>query len=87
MMPALSYVPRMGTQVPLEIVHFGDAAGEGNLYDDDGETFDYEAGKCGLWRASVTQQIDGSYVGQLTGPADKPQAYSAVTWCFAQTRL
>ncbi|KRE83824.1 ABC transporter substrate-binding protein [Paenibacillus sp. Soil766] len=87
MMPALSHVPPLGTQVPLEIIHFGDAAGEGNVYDDDGETFDYETGLCGLWKATVTQHADGSYAGQLTGPTDKPQAYSAVTWRFAQTHL
>ncbi|NOU64223.1 DUF5110 domain-containing protein [Paenibacillus sp. LMG 31461] len=87
MMPALSHVPPLGTQVPLELIHFGDAAGEGNLYDDDGESFDYEAGVCGLWKATVIQHTDGSYEGQLTGPTEKPQAYSTVTWRFAQIRL
>jgi alpha-glucosidase (family GH31 glycosyl hydrolase) len=87
MMPALSHVPPLGTQVPLELIHFGDAVGEGNLYDDDGESFDYEAGVCGLWKATVIQHIDGSYEGQLTGPTEKPQAYSTVTWRFAQIRL
>ncbi|NQX59433.1 TIM-barrel domain-containing protein [Paenibacillus qinlingensis] len=87
MMPALSHVPPIGTQVPLEIVHFGDVPGEGNLYDDDGETFDYEAGVCGLWTAKVTRDADGTYKGQLLGSTEKPQAYSAVTWRFAQIRL
>lgn len=87
MMPALSHVPPLGTQVPLELIHFGDAVGEGNLYDDDGESFDYEAGVCGLWKATVIQHSDGSYEGQLTGPTEKPQAYSTVTWRFAQIRL
>ncbi|MGO4499431.1 TIM-barrel domain-containing protein [Paenibacillus sp. 2RAB27] len=87
MMPALSHVPPLGTQVPLELIHFGDAVGEGNLYDDDGESFDYEVGVCGLWKTTVIQQTDGSYKGHLTGPTDKPQAYSTVTWRFAQIRL
>lgn len=87
MMPALSHVPPLGTQVPLELIHFGDAVGEGNLYDDDGESFDYETGVCGLWKATVTQEADGSYEGRLTGPTEIPQAYSTVTWRFAQIRL
>jgi alpha-glucosidase (family GH31 glycosyl hydrolase) len=87
MMPALSHVPPLGTQVPLELIHFGDAVGEGNLYDDDGESFDYEAGVCGLWKATVIQHPDGSYEGQLTGQTEMPQAYSSVTWRFAQIRL
>ncbi|KRE57671.1 ABC transporter substrate-binding protein [Paenibacillus sp. Soil750] len=87
MMPALSHVPPLGTQVPLELIHFGDAVGEGNLYDDDGESFDYETGACGLWKATVTQEADGSYEGRLTGPTEIPQAYSTVTWRFAQIRL
>lgn len=87
MMPALPHIPPVGTQVPLEIIHFGDEAGEGHVYDDDGETFDYEAGVCGLWTAKVTRDIDGTYKGQLLGSTEKPQAYSAVTWRFGQTRL
>lgn len=87
MMPALSHVPPLGTNVPLELVHFGDGMGEGNLYDDDGESFDYEQGKFGWWKAAVTQNAAGIYSGELIGRDGEPTSFSSVTWRFAQTRL
>ncbi|SFK71165.1 alpha-D-xyloside xylohydrolase [Paenibacillus sp. 1_12] len=87
MMPALPHVPQAGTRVALELVHFGSEPGEGMLYDDDGETFNYEKGECGWWKAAVTQNSDGEFSGELTGADEELPSYNSVTWRFAQTRL
>ncbi|MEK3720881.1 TIM-barrel domain-containing protein [Paenibacillus sp. FSL H8-0034] len=87
MMPDLPHVPHAGTRVALELVHFGNEPGEGLLYDDDGETFNYEKGECGWWTATVTQNADGEFNGKLTGPDGELPSYDSINWRFAQTRL
>lgn len=87
MMPDLPHVPQAGTRVALELVHFGSEPGEGLLYDDDGETFNYEKGECGWWKATVTQNADGEFNGKLTGPDGEIPSYDSINWRFAQTRL
>jgi alpha-glucosidase (family GH31 glycosyl hydrolase) len=88
MMPALPYMPPCGTRVALELVHFGDdGVGEAFIYDDDGETFDYENGTCDWWKAEVTRKMNGEYVGRLSGAEELPPSYNAVSWRFAQTHL
>ncbi|TXK79132.1 TIM-barrel domain-containing protein [Paenibacillus sp. N3.4] len=87
MMPDLPHVPPSGERVTLELVHFGTEPGEELLYDDDGETFDYEKGKCGWWKARVAQKPNGEYIGELIGPDEGLPSYDTVIWRFAQTRL
>ncbi|MNI40234.1 Alpha-xylosidase [compost metagenome] len=87
LMPALSHVPSAGTRVALEFVHFGEEPAEASLYDDDGETFNYEAGQYGWWQASVTVEQDGTYSGKLSGSEQPLFSYDTVTWRFAQTQL
>ncbi|MEF3305977.1 TIM-barrel domain-containing protein [Paenibacillus sp. GYB003] len=85
--PALPSVPAAGETTPLTFVHFGEADGECRLYDDDGETFDYEAGRCGWWTARVTRKPDGGYAGELTGPDGAAFSYREAGWTFARTKL
>ncbi|GFZ81641.1 glycosyl hydrolase family 31 [Paenibacillus marchantiophytorum] len=87
MTPALPHVPASGTRVPLELVHFGAEPGEGLLYEDDGESFDYEAGKYTWRKLTVTQNSDGEYAGELTGDSEEWISYNSITWRFSQTRL
>lgn len=87
MMPALPHVPAPGTQVPMEFIHFGSESGEGHLYDDDGETFDYEDGTC-IWRKAIVKlNPDGTYTGELVGSNEEQTSYYEISWRFAQTRL
>lgn len=45
-------------QYPLEIRHYGNASGVFELYDDDGETFDYQKGE--FVRIALTVDVDAS---------------------------
>ena len=38
------FAPARDEVLPLDVRHYGTAPGETMLYDDDGETFDYERG-------------------------------------------
>lgn len=87
MTAALPHVPAPGTPVRIELVHFGTDPGTAKLYDDDGETFDYEQGKCSWYNLSVTVDQDGQYTGAWIGESDESPSYQPVTWRFAQTRL
>ncbi|MEO8404181.1 MAG: TIM-barrel domain-containing protein, partial [Chitinophagaceae bacterium] len=49
MMPAMLHAPKKGEQVPLEIRHYGEKPAIYKLYDDDGETYNYEKGEY-CWR-------------------------------------
>ncbi|WP_136607798.1 TIM-barrel domain-containing protein [Paenibacillus dokdonensis] len=86
MMPALNHVPEGMQEIPVEMIHFGTMPGRSMLYDDDGETFDYEKNG-GCWRKlTVNQAVDGKFSGTAEegGPACR---YRITGWRFGQTRL
>lgn len=81
------WAPAAGEKVALEVRHYGEAAGSLALYDDDGETFDYEKGAHSWTTLAVTRSASGQLVGSVT--TDKnghPWSYSDVTWTFLPTR-
>ena len=67
----------------LEIRHYGKANGSYRLYDDDGETFDYEKGVY-TWRdISVVRQKNGKMKGTISkAEKGKPDSVGEVTWRF-----
>lgn len=69
--------------VNLEIRHYGKADGAYRLYDDDGETFNYEKGEY-VWRdIKVTRDKKGNLQGSISKAVkDMPNNISAVTWKF-----
>ncbi len=67
MMPAVTKLD--GTKQPLEIRHYGQSAGSYSLYDDDGETFDYEKGE--FTRLEIEVKVSGS--GKKTGRVIVPK--------------
>jgi alpha-D-xyloside xylohydrolase len=82
MMPACLNAPKTGEKFDLEIRHYGEAPGRYMLYDDDGETFNYEKGEYsfrqirvdgtkGNWRGTVSAAVMG-----------KPNNVRNVTWKF-----
>ncbi|MBB6673820.1 TIM-barrel domain-containing protein [Cohnella nanjingensis] len=88
LMPALPAVPRAGERVPLDIYHFGESPGRFLLYEDDGETFDYEQGDCAWRTLEVRKRDDGTFAGSVSGhPDPKASGYESFRWHFAQTRL
>lgn len=56
-----------GKKMPLEIRHYGDKSGHYSLYDDDGETFDYENGE--FTRIDIKVEVkDGKKEGKVIIP-------------------
>lgn len=59
------------SRLPLEIRHYGNRPGTYRLYDDDGETFDYEKGAYTRITLSVKVAPDGSKQGNVSVPEGK----------------
>lgn len=82
-MQPLLHAPRPGQKVNLEIRHYGKAEGAYRLYDDDGETFDYEKGAYSWRDIRVTRDRKGRLKGSLSkAEKGKPDHIAAVTWRF-----
>ncbi len=73
--------PKAGEEPALEVRHYGHANGTYHLYDDDGETFDYEQGAFSWTRLTVTRGADGKLAGSLSRSVDGlPFNYGQVNW-------
>jgi alpha-D-xyloside xylohydrolase len=69
--------------VDLEIRHYGNQPSQYKLYDDDGETYNYEKGEYS-WR---TIKIEKDQSGKLKGIISddvkgKPNSIGNITWTF-----
>jgi alpha-D-xyloside xylohydrolase len=77
------WAPQPDDRLPLEVRHYGQRPATLDLYDDDGETFDYERGAFSRTRLEVSRAEDGTWRGSV-----RPQAggttwrYADVTWRF-----
>lgn len=92
LMPVVSNVPQASGTVPVEWHHFGRKPGSGLLYDDDGETFEYEAGRHVWITAEVRLDIEGDWIGTLrTDPAEpadiRTYFHGSASWSYAQQRI
>jgi alpha-D-xyloside xylohydrolase len=77
------FVPGPDEVVPLEIRHYGDQPGTAAIYDDDGETFDFERGEHTWTRLSASRGPDGRWRGSVTpDPNGRRWRYSTVSWRF-----
>jgi alpha-glucosidase (family GH31 glycosyl hydrolase) len=77
------HAPRAGEVVALEIRHYGEAPGRITLYDDDGETFDFEQGNFSWTQLSVTKDPGGRWSGKITPDKNgRKWSYGEVTWKF-----
>lgn len=83
MMPALLHAPKPGEKVDLEIRHYGEKTGEYNLYDDDGETFDFEKGQLS-WRKIKVERLKNGQLQGSVGVAEKgkPNNIGKVSFTF-----
>lgn len=81
------HAPAAGEIVPLEIRHYGEKPGKLALYDDDGETFDYERGAFSWTELSVTRDASGHFTGSITPDKNgRKWSYGDVTWTFMSAR-
>lgn len=84
---ALPHAPRAGEKVSLQLIHFGDKPGQLNLYDDDGETFDYEKGAQNWVSFEAKRAGDGTFTGTASSEISQLLSYSDVKWTFGATKL
>lgn len=81
MIPARLHAPKAGEIVPLEVRYYGSKQGLYRLYDDDGETFNYEKGQYSFRDIRVTKQANGQISGTISEPEPgKPNTVGAVTF-------
>lgn len=68
---------------PLEVRHYGGKSGTYELYDDDGETFDYQKGECTWIQLLVNVDASGKKTGQVVMPDDnKVWSYTDYTFKY-----
>ena len=83
MMEPRLHAPAAGEKVNLEIRHYGKADGNYRLYDDDGETFNYENGDYSWRDIKVERQKNGKMKGTISKPEKgKPNSFNEITWKF-----
>jgi alpha-glucosidase (family GH31 glycosyl hydrolase) len=83
MMPPMLHAPKTGEKVDIEIRHYGEKPGKYLLYDDDGETFDYEKGLFSWRIITVEKDKKGVWKGTISAPEKgKPNTTGNVTWKF-----
>lgn len=84
MIPPVLHAPVKGELLPLEIRHYGEAPGSLALYDDDGETFDYEKGAFTWYTFQVVKDRKNKWKGVANLPKGQKGGgqYGAVSWKF-----
>ncbi len=83
MMPPAVRAPGKGQRFDLEVRHYGAKEVAYRLYDDDGETFDYEKGALSWRELRVTRNPDGQLAGTVSrAESGKPDNIGAVSWTF-----
>ncbi|WP_295715139.1 TIM-barrel domain-containing protein [Mucilaginibacter sp.] len=80
MMPVMLHAPSKNEKVNLEIRYYGEKPGHYLLYDDDGETFDYEKGAYSFREINIVSK-NGILKGTLSAPEKgKPNTIGKVTF-------
>ena len=79
----LLHAPSKGEKYNLEIRYYGEKSGEYQLYDDDGETFDYENGAYSWRKITVSVGNNGKLSGNVSkAERGKPDNLGQITWKF-----
>lgn len=84
MIPPLLHTPLQGQVLPLEVRHYGDTESTFSIYDDDGESYDYEQGKYIWYHLKATKDTQGKWKGEV-GVQNKNKmklVYKNVKWRF-----
>jgi alpha-glucosidase (family GH31 glycosyl hydrolase) len=76
------HAPKSGEQLTLEIRHYGKSAGDFLLYDDDGETYNYENGEYSWTKLSVEQTFDKQYLGNIIRENGTNFNYKDISWKY-----
>jgi alpha-glucosidase (family GH31 glycosyl hydrolase) len=83
MMKPMLHAPKAGEKVDLEIRYYGEKPSQYKLYDDDGETFNYEKGEYSWREIKVQKDQNGKLKGTISDAAKgKPNTIGNITWTF-----
>ena len=82
MIPPVLHTPANGTVMQMEVRHYGESEGEFLLYDDDGETFDYENGEYSWTRLNAGLTPEGKLTGSDTRLEGSIFNYKEIEWIF-----
>lgn len=79
--PALMHAPKPSDKLDLEIRYYGSKPGKYMLYDDDGETFDYEKGAYSFRTINVVKGANGKLKASISAAEKgKPNTLNKVTF-------
>lgn len=85
-MDTMLHAPKSGQKFNLEIRHYGKANGNYRLYDDDGETFNYEKGEYSWREITVKRDKKGRLQGSISKTEKgKPNNIASISWKFMTT--
>jgi alpha-glucosidase (family GH31 glycosyl hydrolase) len=83
MMNPMLHAPKAGEKVDLEIRYYGEKPSRYKLYDDDGETYNYEHGDYSWREIKVEKGSDGKLRGSISDAVKgKPNTIANFTWKF-----
>lgn len=84
MIPPVTHTPAPDEQLPLEIRHYGEAESTAVLYDDDGQSYDYQQGKYMQYRLSAKKDKHAKWQGQVVieNKQGLKVAYKNIKWRF-----
>lgn len=83
MMKARLHAPKANEKVDLEIRFYGSKPSQYMLYDDDGETFNYEKGEYSFREIKVSKNAAGVLTGTISQPiSGKPNTIANVSWRY-----
>lgn len=81
MQTALLHAAKPGEKTAIEFRHYGQKNGLFKLYDDDGETFDYEKGVYSWRLVKMEKNKKGDWVGSVSEPEkNKPNTIGNISW-------
>ena len=80
MIPPQLIPPKKNESLPLVVRYYGTQPSQGNLYDDDGETFDYEKGQYSWSELKAKKDPNGQWRGAIATPSGKPFRYVDIQW-------
>ncbi len=76
------HAPKNGELLPLEVRYYGTVSGSFLLYDDDGETYDYEKGTYSWTKLSVSTSKEGKLIGASKRISGNIINYKDITWKY-----
>ncbi|MBC9909147.1 DUF5110 domain-containing protein [Chitinophaga varians] len=84
MIPPVLHTPAPDEQLSLEIRHYGEAESTSLLYDDDGQSYDYQHGKYMQYRLSAKMDKHAGWKGQVVieNKQGLKVAYKNIKWRF-----